>query len=197
MSTQERRNEWLTVAAIALIALGVWFLLGNVVPFWGDLVDRISKVAGPLLLIALGVLLYLSAKRGGAGGRRLYRSTSDRMVGGVLAGFANYLGVEPIWVRLGYVLVAIATNVFPAILAYVIAMVVVPEEPAMGSSQPTVWPTVGEQRVGTPPSPTSGWPHTTGTETVQTPPPAPPSPPAAPGPPDAEPPGEHEPVQSR
>lgn len=198
MSQQERRSDWTVVAAIGLIALGVWFLLRNVIPGWSYYIGRLTRVAWPLALIALGVLLYLSAQRGafrGADlrGKRLYRSRSSRMVAGVLGGLGAYLDIDPTWLRIGYVLLGVLSGVGPAIVIYVIAMIVIPEEPVGGWVEPPSWPTTGEPRVTQPPSASTGWPHTSGTESVQTPPPAPP---AQPGPPDAEPSGEHGPAQS-
>jgi phage shock protein PspC (stress-responsive transcriptional regulator) len=99
------------------------------------------------------------------------------MIGGVLAGFANYLGTDPTLVRILYVVFGVLTGVWLAILVYVVAMIVIPEEPAGGTHvEPTSWPQTGAPRVEPSSRPSSGWPHT-GTESVQEPPP----PPAAPG----------------
>lgn len=197
MEQHERRTDWTVIAAIALIALGVWFLLGNVLPGFTYYVRRAAAILWPLALIGLGLLLYFSAQRGtfrGAdiSGKRLYRSRDSRMIGGVLGGLGDFLGVDPTWLRIGYVIFGVLTWFWPSVVIYVIAMIIVPEQPVGGVVEPTVWPTTGEARVSPPASPSTGWPHATGTETVQTPPP----PPAAPGPPDAEPPGEHGPAQS-
>ena len=91
---------------------------------------------------------------------RLYRSRDERMVGGVLGGLAEYLGVDVTWVRIGFVVLAVLTGVGPAIIVYVIAMIIVPEEPKGSGVEAPAWP----------------MPQPPGTETVQTPPPAPPVP---------------------
>lgn len=59
--------------------------------------------------------------------RRLYRSRNDRWLGGVCGGLATYLDVDPTVVRL----IAVATILLPgpSIIAYLIAWVIVPEEP--------------------------------------------------------------------
>lgn len=59
--------------------------------------------------------------------RRLYRSRSDRMVGGVCGGLARYFGVDPTLVRV----LAVVSLVLPGpqILAYLLAWIIVPEEP--------------------------------------------------------------------
>lgn len=186
----EHANDWAVVGAIALIGLGIWFLLGNIFgSWWQEAVRQAFRIVWPLALIALGVLLYLSSTRGGlrpgANGMRLYRSRSNRMVGGVLAGVAAYFGTDPTIARVVFVVLALVVGVWPAIVAYVIAMVLVPEEPPGGPvAEAPVWPTTGPPTVTPSPKPTQGWPHG-GTETVQTPPaaPTPPAPPAEPGPP--------------
>ncbi|MFO7776896.1 MAG: PspC domain-containing protein [Nitriliruptoraceae bacterium] len=59
--------------------------------------------------------------------RKLYRSRSDRMLAGVCGGLADYLGVDVTVVRL----IAVATIVLPgpSIIAYLLAWIIVPEEP--------------------------------------------------------------------
>jgi phage shock protein C len=50
--------------------------------------------------------------------RRLTRSTTEKMLGGVCAGFAEYFGWAPWIVRFIYVLVTIFSAAFPSILIY-------------------------------------------------------------------------------
>lgn len=59
--------------------------------------------------------------------KRLYRSRTDRMLGGVCAGIATYLDLDPTVVRL----IAVATILLPgpSIIAYIVAWIIVPEEP--------------------------------------------------------------------
>ena len=77
------------------------------------------------------------------GPRRLQRSRSDRMLGGVCGGLATYLNMDPTLVRILTVAIGAATGV--PILLYVLALVIIPEEPK---------PPVGEHRrpVGPPQS---------------------------------------------
>jgi phage shock protein C len=63
---------------------------------------------------------------------RLYRSRGDRVVAGVAGGIARYLGVDPVLVRLAIVALAIVGG--SGILAYLIAWVIVPEEPRTGDA---------------------------------------------------------------
>ena len=57
--------------------------------------------------------------------RRLVRSTSSRVIGGVCGGVADYLNMDPTLVRILTVLISLFTGV-PVIL-YIIALFVVPE----------------------------------------------------------------------
>ena len=51
------------------------------------------------------------------------------MVGGVLAGLGEYLNIDATLVRVIYAALAIFTSFFPAFVLYIIAMIVIPEEP--------------------------------------------------------------------
>ncbi|MGL5682698.1 MAG: PspC domain-containing protein [Marinifilaceae bacterium] len=59
--------------------------------------------------------------------RRLYRSTSDRMVAGVCGGIAHYFQWDPTLVRVAYVLITLFTA-FSGVLAYLILWLVMPAE---------------------------------------------------------------------
>jgi phage shock protein C len=61
--------------------------------------------------------------------KRLYRSESDRMIAGVLGGFADYLRVEPSLARIGYVLMTVLTGFVPGVFLYVVMMLIIPSEP--------------------------------------------------------------------
>jgi len=57
----------------------------------------------------------------------LRRSRRHRMVAGVCGGLAEWLGWDPTFVRVLYVVVSIASVAFPGLLAYVILWLVMPE----------------------------------------------------------------------
>ncbi|MBU4404034.1 MAG: PspC domain-containing protein [Candidatus Aminicenantes bacterium] len=59
--------------------------------------------------------------------KRLYRSRKNRMLGGVCGGIAEYFNIDPVIVRL--VVVALFFVGGSALLAYVIALIVIPYEP--------------------------------------------------------------------
>lgn len=59
--------------------------------------------------------------------RRLTRS-SNRVIAGVCAGLAEWLGWDIALVRLLYLLISIFSAGFPGVLAYIILWIVMPEE---------------------------------------------------------------------
>ena len=78
--------------------------------------------------------------------RRLYRSRTDTVLGGVAAGLADYLGADPALVRVAWALLVVITG-GAALLAYIVAWIVVPEEPsspATPATEPTTDPVTGE-----------------------------------------------------
>ncbi len=66
----------------------------------------------------------------------LYRSRSNRMIGGVAAGIGDYLGLDPTIVRLLFVFAALVGWVAPAVIVYLVMLFVVPEEPLATGTSP-------------------------------------------------------------
>jgi phage shock protein C len=65
--------------------------------------------------------------------KRLYRSSSERMIAGVCGGLAEYFNIDPTVVRL--LSVAAAFYCLPgAVLAYLLVMLIVPEAPVNETS---------------------------------------------------------------
>jgi phage shock protein PspC (stress-responsive transcriptional regulator) len=58
--------------------------------------------------------------------KKLYRNPDDTVVAGVCSGLGKYFGIDPLWIRLFFVLATIFLNGFP-ILVYVILWIVTPE----------------------------------------------------------------------
>ena len=167
MSNHDRRTDLTVLAGIGLLLLGIWLLA---VRFFGPLLYPLQQVFAfvarlgwPLVLIGIGVLLIMRAR--GAGwstqGRKYYRSRTDRMLGGVLGGFAHYIGVDPTIVRVAYAFLTLITGIGTGIVLYIVAMLIVPEEPYAEGYMPPPAPSV--------PGPAPAAP---------TPPPAPVTPPA-------------------
>lgn len=59
--------------------------------------------------------------------KKLYKS-DDKVISGVLGGVGEYFDIDPTLVRLGYVIVAIATAIVPAIVGYIVAAIIVPQK---------------------------------------------------------------------
>jgi phage shock protein C len=68
-----------------------------------------------------------SHEKNGPEVRRLYRSGKDRILGGVCGGIAEYLGVDPVIIRLLWVISIFAWGF--GILAYIIAWIIIPRNP--------------------------------------------------------------------
>lgn len=70
--------------------------------------------------------------------KRLYRSSSNRMVGGVCAGIGDYLGIDPSVVRLSAAFAGLLGYAGPLLIGYLVMLLVIPEEPAAASQPPVV-----------------------------------------------------------
>ncbi len=86
----------------------------------------------------IGALIYLlfvkvnknyksfKKKKFGKGTKRLYRSRSNRVLGGVCGGIGEYFGIDPTLIRLAWVLFTFVGG--SGILAYIICWIIIPEE---------------------------------------------------------------------
>jgi phage shock protein C len=54
--------------------------------------------------------------------------SSNKMIGGVVAGIAEYFGWDVTWTRIGYTFLSILSAAFPGILVYIILMLIMPEK---------------------------------------------------------------------
>lgn len=61
--------------------------------------------------------------------KQLYRSSANKMVGGVIGGLAEYFDIDVSLIRLIFVLFLVLTGLFPLALVYIIWWVIVPEKP--------------------------------------------------------------------
>ena len=58
---------------------------------------------------------------------RLYRSTTNKIVGGVCGGLGEYFDIDPVLIRIIMVLLFLAKGL--GILAYIIAWIIIPKRP--------------------------------------------------------------------
>jgi phage shock protein C len=116
-----------------LIAAGLYFFLKLVLPwdildFWGR---TWSTIRGIILAVALigvgGLLIFGFSRKSKSTGRQLTRSKHDRIIGGVCGGLAAYFEVDPMWVRVGCVVLALISFGVGAVV-YLVAMFTLPEE---------------------------------------------------------------------
>ncbi|MEJ2411557.1 MAG: PspC domain-containing protein [Anaerolineales bacterium] len=57
---------------------------------------------------------------------RLYRSKSDRMIGGVCGGLGTFLNIDPIFIRLLFVLLLFGSDF--GLILYILLWILIPEE---------------------------------------------------------------------
>jgi phage shock protein C len=63
--------------------------------------------------------------------KRLYRSTRDRVFGGVCSGLAEYAQVDKGLLRFLTAVAIIATGVFPGLILYILCVLIIPTEDAV------------------------------------------------------------------
>lgn len=59
--------------------------------------------------------------------KRLYRSNKDRVIGGVCGGLGNYFNLDPVLVRVLWVVMFFAAGI--GFLAYILSWIIIPNEP--------------------------------------------------------------------
>jgi len=61
--------------------------------------------------------------------KKLYRSTRQKMLGGVCGGLADYFDLDVSLIRLIFVGLALLTAILPMVLFYLVAWLIIPLEP--------------------------------------------------------------------
>jgi len=62
---------------------------------------------------------------------RLMRPRYDRKIAGVCSGLAEHLELDTSLVRILWVFLTLASGFFPGLIAYVLAWIIIPEEPLL------------------------------------------------------------------
>jgi phage shock protein C len=62
---------------------------------------------------------------------KLMRPRVDRKIAGVCSGLAQHLDMDTSLVRILWVFLTFASGCFPGVIAYILAWIVIPEEPAL------------------------------------------------------------------
>ncbi len=60
--------------------------------------------------------------------KKLYRSSKQRMIAGICGGLAEYFDVDVNIMRLLFVAISLLSVLFPMVIFYIIAWIIVPEE---------------------------------------------------------------------
>jgi phage shock protein C len=60
--------------------------------------------------------------------KKLYRSESHKMLGGVCGGLAEYFDIDTSLVRLIFVGISLITAIIPMLIFYIIAWIIIPAE---------------------------------------------------------------------
>jgi len=68
--------------------------------------------------------------------KKLTRSTKERMISGVCGGLATYFDIDPSLVRIGFALLTLASGGLAGIVAYIVMMVVIPEDVSATTAAP-------------------------------------------------------------
>jgi phage shock protein C len=63
--------------------------------------------------------------------KRLYRSVSDKKLGGVCGGLGDYMNADANLIRLVFVLLLLVTGFLPFGLTYIVAWIILPEDTSM------------------------------------------------------------------
>lgn len=70
--------------------------------------------------------------------KRLYRSRTEKMIAGVAGGIAQYLDIDPVFVRIAFVSLIFFSGV--GLIIYFVSAVIIPKEELVGSNQPVEEP---------------------------------------------------------
>ena len=68
--------------------------------------------------------------------KRLYRSRENKVLAGVCGGIGEYFDVDPVLIRLVYLMATVFTGLAPGVLCYIIAIAIVSEQIHMTPSKP-------------------------------------------------------------
>jgi phage shock protein C len=63
--------------------------------------------------------------------KRLYRSTDNKVIFGVMGGLGEYFDVDPVVFRVAYTAFTCFTGVAPGVLAYILMAIFMPKAPSV------------------------------------------------------------------
>ena len=62
--------------------------------------------------------------------KKLYRSNTNKVFAGIIGGIGEYFDVDPVLLRILWLLILAATGLIPGLIVYLIAIFIVPKKPA-------------------------------------------------------------------
>ncbi len=60
--------------------------------------------------------------------KKLYKSKDNKVIWGVIGGIGEYFEVDPVILRVGYILISVFTAIFPGLIAYILIALVIPNK---------------------------------------------------------------------
>ena len=60
--------------------------------------------------------------------KKLYKSKENKIFSGVVGGLGEYFDIDPTILRLIWLLIIVFTGIFPGVLVYVIACLIIPKK---------------------------------------------------------------------
>jgi len=144
-NAQEHRSagsSFLVILGGALVIVGALILMPSLLgPFWTPVQAMLSFAASlfwPIVLIIAGIFIIRLASKTSTernlrmgmspsmppAGTRLFRSSRNRMIGGVCGGIAEYFNMDPTIVRIITILIFLLPGI--SWIAYVLAWIIIP-----------------------------------------------------------------------
>lgn len=62
--------------------------------------------------------------------KKLYRNDKDKVLAGVFSGLGEYYNIDPIILRVCFMIFLLITGVFPGVIIYIVAALVIPNAPS-------------------------------------------------------------------
>ena len=79
--------------------------------------------------------------------QKLYRSRTDRMIGGICGGLGEFFSIDPVLVRLAFAFGAVMVG--SGLVLYLLLWIIIPEEPEAGKESRSIFQNISENKDGT------------------------------------------------